>query len=50
MFPAARAARFARNVVHRGISALFQFLLGLAMVDMAETMILANRLVKIQAQ
>ena len=29
MFPAATAARFARNVVHRGILALFQFLLGL---------------------
>ena len=30
MFPAATAATFARNVVHRGILALFQFLLGLA--------------------
>ena len=30
MFPAATAATFAQNVVHRGISALFQFLLGLA--------------------
>ena len=30
MFPAATAATFARNVVHREILALFQFLLGLA--------------------
>ena len=30
MFPAATAATFARNVVHRGILALFQFLLDLA--------------------
>ena len=30
MFPAAAAATFARNVVHRGIFALFQFFLGLA--------------------
>ena len=30
MFPAATAATFARNVVHRGILAFFQFLLGLA--------------------
>ena len=30
MFPVATAATFAQNVVHRGISALFQFLLGLA--------------------
>ena len=29
MFPAATVATFARNVVHRGILALFQFLLGL---------------------
>ena len=29
MFPAANAATFARNVVHRGILELFQFLLGL---------------------
>ena len=29
MFPAATAATLARNVVHRGILALFQFLLGL---------------------
>ena len=33
MFPAATAATFARNVVHRGILALFQFLLGLATVS-----------------
>ena len=30
MFPAAMAATFPQNVVHRGILALFQFLLGLA--------------------
>ena len=30
MFPSATAATFARNVVHRGILALCQFLLGLA--------------------
>ena len=30
MFPAATAATFAQNVVHRGILALFQFLLSLA--------------------
>ena len=30
MFPAATEATFARNVVHRGILAIFQFLLGLA--------------------
>ena len=30
MIPVATAATFARNVVHRGILALFQFLLGLA--------------------
>ena len=30
MFPAATAATFARNVMHRGILALIQFLLGLA--------------------
>ena len=29
MFPAATAATFARKVVHRAISAFFQFLLGL---------------------
>ena len=30
MFPAATAATFARNVVHRGILAVFQFLSGVA--------------------
>ena len=30
MFPAATAATFARNVVHRASLALFKFLLGLA--------------------
>ena len=30
MFPVATAATFARNVVHHGILALFQILLGLA--------------------
>ena len=30
MFPVATAAMFARNVVHHGILALFQILLGLA--------------------